>query len=116
MWLTNKETGGVFNTDWADKERQIAENKRQADERNSKKDDDKFKFKEGDTPKTLDKKGRYKVQKIALDDSKDSDYGEMSGEDAAGVLKGFRYEEPIPGDGMWYKNGASYAFDVKRVK
>lgn len=34
MWLTNKETGGVFNTDWADKDRQIAENKKQADEKN----------------------------------------------------------------------------------
>lgn len=33
MWLTNKETGGVFNTDWADKERQIAENKKQADDK-----------------------------------------------------------------------------------
>jgi hypothetical protein len=33
MWLTNKETGGVFNTDWADKDRQIAENKKQADEK-----------------------------------------------------------------------------------
>lgn len=33
MWLTNKETGGVFNTDWADKDRQIAENKKQADDK-----------------------------------------------------------------------------------
>lgn len=34
MWLTTKD-GRHFNTDWADKERQIAENKRQADERNN---------------------------------------------------------------------------------
>ena len=32
-WLTTKD-GRHFNTDWIDKERQIAENKRQADERN----------------------------------------------------------------------------------
>ena len=35
MWLTTKD-GRHFNTDWADKERQIAENKRQADELNGK--------------------------------------------------------------------------------
>ena len=34
MWLTNKETGGVFNTDWADKDRQIAENQAQGDSKN----------------------------------------------------------------------------------
>jgi hypothetical protein len=32
-WLTNKETGGHFNTDWIDKERQIAANKAEARER-----------------------------------------------------------------------------------
>ena len=37
MWLTNKETGAHFNTDWFDeKERQIAENKKQADKLNGK--------------------------------------------------------------------------------
>lgn len=36
MWLTNKDTGGVFNTDWLDKERQIAENKKEADKLNGK--------------------------------------------------------------------------------
>ncbi len=35
-WLTTKD-GRHFNTDWIDKERQIAENKKQADERNGKK-------------------------------------------------------------------------------
>ena len=38
-WLTNKETGGHFNTDWLEdektKNKQIAENKKQADERNN---------------------------------------------------------------------------------
>lgn len=34
MWLTNKETGGHFNTDWVDKDKQIADNKKEADERN----------------------------------------------------------------------------------
>ena len=41
MWLTNKETGAHFNTDWLDednkkKERQIANNKKQADRMNEK--------------------------------------------------------------------------------
>lgn len=37
-WLTNKETGGIFNTDWIDdkKEKQIADNQRQADRLNGK--------------------------------------------------------------------------------
>ena len=34
MWLTNKETGGHFNTDWANKEHQIAANKAEADKLN----------------------------------------------------------------------------------
>lgn len=33
-WLTNKKTGARFNTDWLDKEKQIARNKEQADIRN----------------------------------------------------------------------------------
>lgn len=54
-WLTNKETGGVFNTDWMKeeetKEKQIAKNKEEADKRNSKK---------GDTPKyTKRSEGSY---------------------------------------------------------
>lgn len=36
-WLTNKETGGHFNTDWIDeKEKQISNNQRQADKLNGK--------------------------------------------------------------------------------
>jgi len=35
MWLTTKD-GRHFNTDWFDKDRQIAQNKAQADERNGK--------------------------------------------------------------------------------
>lgn len=34
MWLTNKDTGGVFNTDWLDKERQISINKAEANKLN----------------------------------------------------------------------------------
>ena len=41
MWLTNKETGGKFNTDWINeeeskKQKQIASNKKQADKLNNK--------------------------------------------------------------------------------
>lgn len=41
MWLTNKETGGKFNTDWINeeeskKQKQIANNKKQADKLNNK--------------------------------------------------------------------------------
>ena len=115
-WLTNKKTGKPFNTDWIDedtkqKDRQIAENEKQADVLN-----DSNMFKDGDTPKSIDSKATYHIKKISLDDSKDSDYGKNSGEDTKAILKGFHYEEIIPGEGMWYKNGATYAFDVKKEK
>lgn len=107
-WITTK-TGKRINTDWfdddeANKQRQIEENKKEAENKN---------FKDGDTPKKLDPKGRHKIEKIALDDSKDADYGELSGEDARGVLKGLHYDESIE---MWYKDGLKYAYDVKRVQ
>lgn len=34
MWLTNSKTGRPFNTDWIDKDRQIAQNKKEADKLN----------------------------------------------------------------------------------
>ena len=74
-------------------------------------------FKDGDTPKTLDRDGYYKITKISeYENIPDEDYGTMIGSDAQLVLKGFHYEEILEGDGMWYKRGASYGFDVRRIQ
>lgn len=72
-------------------------------------------FKDGDTPRVLDDNATYEVTKISLDDSKDANYGTMNGADAKLIIKGCKYEEIVPGDGMWYKSGVSnYAYDIKR--
>jgi hypothetical protein len=89
------------------KDREIAESKKQADEKNKK-------FKDGDTPKVIDIKAIYTMKKIALDDSKDADYGQLSGTDVKDMLKGFHYEELFPGEGMWYKTGVNYGYDIRR--
>lgn len=74
-------------------------------------------FSNGDTPKSLSDTSYYTVKKIALDDSKDADYGSMIGSDAKLVLKGFHYEELFPGEGMWYSDKIkTYGFDVKLKK
>ena len=89
------------------KEKQIAENEQEGSAMNES-------FNDGDTPRKLDKKGHYTIKKIALDDSKDSDYGQMIGEDAQAVLKGYHYDAEYE---MWFKSGVpNHGLEVKRVK
>jgi len=109
-WITTK-SGKRINTDWFDddekkKHQQIEENKKQADEKN-----DTNKFNDGDTSKVLDDNTFYTVKRISLHGD-DKNYGNMSGKDAKELIKGFHYEELVPGDGMWVKDGSKYSFDV----
>lgn len=116
-WITTKD-GRRVDTEWftedeRKKYQQIKENQKQADE---KKTNEPQAFKNGDTPKVLNDSATYRVKKISVGKSSDSDYGNLRGEDAKGVLKGFHYEELFAGQGMWYKDGVGYGFDVKWVK
>ena len=73
------------------------------------------KFKDGDTPKSLDDNATYEIIKVGFADNKDSDMGSMCGADAKLVLKNCRYEEMVPGDGMWFKRGVhTYGYSVKK--
>ena len=58
---------------------------------------------------------KYKVTRISLDGNKDSDFGVLTGAELKSVLKGFHFEDVIPGDGMWFKTGLKYGFDVKMI-
>jgi len=72
-------------------------------------------FKDGDTPKAIDDNETYEVIKVSLDDNKDANMGFMSGKDAKSILKDCKYEEMVPGDGMWYKRGVStYGYTLKK--
>lgn len=98
------------NDDEDKKARQIEENQKQANEKNASTEE--YKFKDGDTPKVLDDGASYRVKQISSAEGKDKDYGYMSGKEAKEIIKGFHYEELFPGEGMWYKNGVKYAYDI----
>ncbi len=55
----------------------------------------------------------YRVWKY--NNNSDSDLGILTGEDVKKLLKGYKYEELLPGMGMWYSEGGRIAYDVKEV-
>ena len=117
-WFTTDD-GRRVNTDWFDEDEkkkysQIEANKQEASKRNQAQSDGGFK--DGDTPKVLDKNATYKVEKISIGRGKDENYGNLQGSDVIPLLKGFHYEEMVPGDGMWYKDGVKYGFSVTRTE
>lgn len=68
-----------------------------------------------DTPRSLDKNGYYQVEKWGSD-GKVADYDVNNYKDTVGLIKGYHYEELVPGDGMWVKPGSKYSFSVERVR
>ena len=70
-------------------------------------------FRDGDTPKVLVDNKYYRVDKVTADSIISA--GTMCGLDVKAVIKGFHFEEMVPGDGMWYKNSVKYAYSVEEA-
>lgn len=67
---------------------------------------------DGDTPRKLPKDLYYEVDKWDTNGLVGK-YGRLSYKDTVGTLRGFHYEELVPGDGMWIKTGCKYAYSVE---
>lgn len=113
-WFTTDE-GKHVNTDWFDEDekrkyKQLEQNQQEADKLNGKIGQQ---FKDSDTPKAIDESMNYIVKKVALDNSKDADYGSLSGSDVKSMLKGYHYEADFE---MWFKNGVpNHGIEIKPI-
>ena len=68
-------------------------------------------LKDGATPRHLPKEYHYEVSR--WDNVGSRNYGRLSYSDTVATLRGFHYEELVPGDGMWVRPKTSYAYSVE---
>ena len=71
-------------------------------------------LKDGDTPRKLPKDLYYEIER--WDSNGCSKYGRLNYTDTVGLIKGFHYEELVPGDGMWVNPSCSYYYSVEISK
>lgn len=69
-------------------------------------------LKPGDTPRKLPKDYHYEVEKWG-NDGLIGIYGRLNYADTIATLRGFHYEELVPGDGMWINSKVNYAYSVE---
>ena len=91
------------------KEKQIKQNKEQADKLNNKGKTDVSEFEDGDTPKVLSDAATYHILKE--EGKGTSDLGNVQGSDAKSMLKGFKF------NGLFWENpSVKYIYEVRNKK
>ena len=68
-------------------------------------------LKDGDTPRKLPKGYYYQIEKWGRD-GRIANYGRLNYADTLAMLRGFKYKELVPGDGMWVKGTCTYNVEI----